>query len=348
MSETSPSGAAPPGSITTFKVKVLLVDDQPIIVEAIRRMLAGQDDIEFFYVTDATYAEKAAMRIEPTVILQDLVMPDIDGFDLIKFYRANEALRGVPVVVLSAKEDAKLKAHGFAVGANDYMVKLPDQLELLARLRYHSAGHISRLQRDEAFRALRESQKNLADANIELQKMTALDSLTGIANRRRFDEVMQLEWQRGKREKRPLSLLMCDIDHFNSYNDTYGHLAGDLCLKKAAAVLTEHLKRPADLAVRYGGEEFAIVLPETALDGAMQVAEACRSKLEALAIDSSGTAAGKVTMTIGVACMVPDVGSEPSQLIARADKALYAAKAGGRNRVYQSTEETTPPPQGKA
>ncbi len=178
----------------------------------------------------------------------------------------------------------------------------------------------------------------MAEANIELQKLAALDSLTGIANRRRFDEAMQVEWQRGRRDKRPLSLLMCDLDHFKSYNDTYGHPAGDLCLKKAAAVLTGNLKRPADLAVRYGGEEFAIVLPETDINGAMIVAEACRANLERLAIDSAGTALGKVTMSIGVATMVPDAETELSQLMERADKALYAAKEAGRNRVSQADE----------
>ena len=175
------------------------------------------------------------------------------------------------------------------------MVKLPDRLELLARIRYHSAGYISRLQRDEAFQFLRASQKNLADANIELQKLAALDSLTGIANRRRFDEVMRAEWQRGQRDKKPLSLLMCDIDCFKIYNDSFGHLAGDLCLKKAAAVLTEHLKRPADLAARYGGEEFAIVLPDTGLDGALLIANACRAHIEQLAIENPQAPDGIVT-----------------------------------------------------
>lgn len=327
-----------------FRTRVLLVDDQPIIVEAVRRMLAGHDDIEFHYVTDPAYAESTAVRIQPTVILQDLVMPDIDGFALIRYYRENEALREVPVIVLSAKEDSKLKAHGFAVGANDYMVKLPDQLELLARVRYHSACHINRLQRDEAVNALRESQRNLAEANIELQKLAALDGLTGIANRRRFDDAMQQEWQRARRDKRPLSLLLCDIDHFKSYNDTYGHPAGDLVLKRAAAVLTEHLKRPADLAARYGGEEFAIVLPDTPAAGAMAVAETCRSQLEALAIASSGASSGKVTMSIGVATMEPEGGGEYAALIDAADKALYAAKAGGRNRIVVAGDSTITSP----
>ena len=325
---------------SNLTVRVLLVDDQPIIVEAVRRMLAGYTDIEFQYVTDATYAEATAVRVRPTVILQDLVMPEIDGFALIQSYRKNDALRGVPVIVLSAKEDAKLKAHGFTIGANDYMVKLPDRIELLARLRYHSAGYVTRLQRDEAFRALRVSQQNLADANIELQRLAALDGLTGIANRRRFDEAMKTEWQRGQRNGRPLSLLMCDIDCFKLYNDTYGHPAGDLCLKKTAAVLTAHLKRPADLAARYGGEEFVIVLPETGLEGALVVADACRAHLETLALEHSGAALGLVTMSIGVASIVPTPGDGPEELIARADKALYAAKRGGRNRISQGDEAT--------
>lgn len=325
--------------LTAFKVRVLLVDDQLIIVEAVRRMLSDQHDIEFHYVIDATLAVQTATQLQPTVILQDLVMPAIDGFGLIQLYRDNEALANVPVIVLSAKEDPKLKAHSFAVGANDYVVKLPDKLELLARIRYHSGAHIARLQRDQAFRFLRESQKNLADANIELQKLAALDGLTGIANRRRFDETLQLEWYRGQRDKQTLSLLLCDIDFFKIYNDSFGHLAGDLCLKKVAAVLTEHLKRPADLASRYGGEEFAIILPETELAGALLVAQACCAHLETLAIENpEAVPTGIVTMSIGVASVVPSPQTSKEWLINRADEALYAAKRGGRNRVCNADD----------
>ena len=339
MSNVTPINAEHEHSLTAFKVRVLLVDDQLIIVEAIRRMLVNEDDIEFHYVTDATQALATALQMRPSVILQDLVLPTIDGFDLIKQYRAESELANVPVIVLSSKEDPKLKALSFAVGANDYVVKLPDKLELLARIRHHSGAHISRLQRDQAFLFLRESQKNLADANIELQKLAALDGLTGIANRRRFDEALRTEWQRGQRDKQPLSLLMCDIDSFKTYNDTYGHLAGDLCLKKAAAVLTEHLKRPADLAARYGGEEFALILPDTELAGALGIAQACRRQLENLRLDSPNAAPyGIVTMSIGVARIVPSPDSSLEKLIERADLALYAAKRGGRNRVYNAAE----------
>jgi two-component system chemotaxis family response regulator WspR len=333
MSEATGSTGPEEPAGTQFKVRVLLVDDQLIIVEAVRRMLSDQADIEFHYVTDSSSAVATALQLQPTVILQDLVMPAIDGFTLIRQYREDMALRQVPVIVLSAKEDPQLKANSFAVGANDYVVKLPDRLELLARIRYHSAGYISRLQRDEAFQFLRASQKNLADANIELQKLAALDSLTGIANRRRFDDVMRAEWQRGQRDKKPLSLLMCDIDCFKLYNDTFGHLAGDLCLKKAAAVMTEHLKRPADVVARYGGEEFAIVLPDTTPEGALLIANACRAHIEQLAIENPQAPHGYVTVSIGLASVVPSKDSSAEALIAAADKALYTAKNDGRNQV---------------
>ncbi|MCE3264862.1 MAG: diguanylate cyclase response regulator [Pseudoduganella sp.] len=321
-------------SLTNFKVRVLLVDDQLIIVEAVRRMLASEEDIEFHFTTDAREALASAMTLQPTVILQDLVMPEVDGFELIRRFRAEEALARVPIIVLSAREDPKLKAHGFAVGANDYLVKLPDRLELLARVRYHSNAHINLLQRDQAFRFLRESQQKLAAANVELQKLAALDALTGIANRRRFDENLVLEWQRGQREKTPLSLLMVDVDFFKHYNDQYGHPAGDLALKKVAAVLTENLKRPADLVARYGGEEFAIILPETDGAGAMAVARACLRHVEQLQIENAQAVPyGVLTVSIGVHTMVPGKQASWHELLDAADRALYSAKANGRNGV---------------
>jgi two-component system, chemotaxis family, response regulator WspR len=312
---------------------VLLVDDQLIIVEAVRRMLAAHRDIEFHYVTRPADACRAALALHPTVILQDLVMPGADGFDLIRAYRAETALADVPVIVLSTKEEARLKALGFEVGANDYLVKLPDQIELVARIRHHSRGYISVLQRDAAWRSLRASQQELARANLELQKLAALDGLTGIANRRRFDEALRLEWQRGRRQRSPLSLLLCDVDHFKLYNDHFGHPAGDLCLKKTAAVLTGQLKRPADLAARYGGEEFAILLPDTDLDGALQLAEGCRGALDRLALPHPDASHGVVTMSVGVASTVPGEHMTLEALLAQADEALYDAKRGGRNRV---------------
>jgi two-component system chemotaxis family response regulator WspR len=315
------------------RVRVLLVDDQLIIVEAVRRMLAGHPDIEFHWATDPAAALPSALAHGPTVILQDLVMPNADGFQLIRDYRAHDALRDVPVMVLSTKEEPKLKAHAFAVGANDYLVKLPDQLELVARIRHHSSGYIKGLQRDAAYRSLRASREELARANIELQQLAALDGLTGIANRRRFDEALRTEWQRGRRQRTPLALLMCDVDHFKLYNDAFGHPAGDLCLKKAAATLTGQLKRPADLAARYGGEEFAILLPVTDLPGALRLAQACVRGLADQALPHPASPTGVVTMSVGVACMLPGEDNDAAGLLAAADAALYQAKQAGRNRA---------------
>lgn len=148
---------------TEHKVTVLLIDDQAMIGEAVRRMLAGEADIEFHACRDATKALDEALRIRPTVILQDLVMPDIDGLTLVKNFRAQDETRDVPMIVLSTKEEPAVKAEAFALGANDYVVKLPDRLELIARIRYHSRGYIALLQRNEAYTALQESQKRLSD-----------------------------------------------------------------------------------------------------------------------------------------------------------------------------------------
>src|SRR5436305_73173 len=144
-------------------IRVLLVDDQAIVGESVRRMLAGEDEVEFHYCQDPTQAVATANSVQPTVILQDLVMPDIDGLLLVKFFRANPATRQTPMIVLSSKEEPVIKAQAFALGANDYLVKLPDKLELIARIRYHSRSYLNLLERNEAYRQLAESKRLLAD-----------------------------------------------------------------------------------------------------------------------------------------------------------------------------------------
>lgn len=156
--------------LTQHKVTVLLIDDQPMIGEAVRRMLAGEEDVAFHYCKDATKALDEAVKVGPTVILQDLVMPEIDGLTLVKQFRDNEATREIPMIVLSTKEEPTVKAEAFALGANDYLVKLPDRLELLARIRYHSRGYINLLQRNEAYKALQESQRIMAKDVAEAAK----------------------------------------------------------------------------------------------------------------------------------------------------------------------------------
>ncbi len=324
-------------------VRVLVVDDQRIMVERVRQMLDGQTDMTVHFVTDGAVAVETALAFCPTVILQDMIMPGISGLDLIRHYREHRELMEVPVIVLSAVDAAATKGVCFETGANDYLVKLPDPIELLARLRYHSAAYNKGVERDEAFHLLKVSQQQLAKANVELQRLNGQDGLTGIANRRRFDEVLRNEWQRGCRTGATLSVLMCDIDNFKSYNDAFGHLEGDMCLRKVAAVLTENLKRPGDLAARYGGEEFALILPDTAHAGALAVAEGCRRHLEQLGLPASDESVGRVvTLSAGVATAVPHKGATVEQLLQQADRALYLAKAAGRNQV-RSTAPDAPP-----
>ncbi len=321
-------------SLLDFKIVVLLVDDQQLIAEAVRRLLAGHEDIEFYYCSDPAMAIKEVLRIRPTVILQDLVMPDIDGLTLLKYYRAHPDIRNIPVIVLSVKEEPKVKSEAFYLGANDYLVKLPDEVELVARLRYHSKAYVYQLQRDEAFKALQESQQRLAEMNKRLMRLSILDGLTGIPNRRRFDESLGIEWKRAIRNKTPISLILMDIDYFKLYNDHYGHQEGDECLKKVAKTLESLIQRPTDLVSRYGGEEFVALLPETGPDGAMILAERMRHTIEELCIPHQKSKVSEcVTLSLGVASVVPEQGESAEKLVEMADKALYKAKQSGRNRV---------------
>jgi two-component system chemotaxis family response regulator WspR len=228
-----------------------------------------------------------------------------------------------------------VKSEAFTAGANDYLVKLPDKVELLARIRYHSKAYWNQLQRDEAYRALRESQQQLLDANIELQRLNNVDALTGASNRKHFNEYIETEWKRAAREQSPLSVLMIDVDDFKRYNDTYGHLAGDQALRKVAEAMRKVTGRPADLAARFGGEEFVIVLPATALDGAKTVGKRLCQSIEELQIPHSASSAGQfLTVSVGGASMIPRRrDSSVVALIETADVALYEAKKAGKNRV---------------
>lgn len=313
---------------------VLLVDDQAMIGEAVRRGLSHEENIDFHFCADPHQAVAQAMRIKPTVILQDLIMPGLDGLTLVREYRNNPATQDIPIIVLSTKEDPLVKSAAFAAGANDYLVKLPDTIELVARIRYHSRSYLTLLQRDEAYRALRVSQQQLLDTNLMLQRLMNSDGLTGLSNRRHFDEYLELEWRRAMREQQQLSLLMIDVDYFKAYNDSFGHLAGDEALRQVAEAIRGSCSRPSDLPARYGGEEFALVLPNTSPGGARLIAEKLRQTVLALKIPHSAPQAdSSLTVSIGLATQTPVIGSHCRQLISAADKGLYQAKNSGRNQV---------------
>ncbi|WP_341522931.1 PleD family two-component system response regulator [Pseudomonas sp. G.S.17] len=313
---------------------VLLVDDQAMIGEAVRRGLANEENIDFHFCADPHQAIAQAVLIKPTVILQDLVMPGLDGLTLVREYRNNPLTKDIPIIVLSTKEDPLIKSAAFAAGANDYLVKLPDNIELVARIRYHSRSYMTLLQRDEAYRALRVSQQQLLDTNLVLQRLMNSDGLTGLSNRRHFDEYLELEWRRAIREQSQLSLMMIDVDFFKAFNDNFGHLEGDEALRQVAKAIRASCARPSDLPARYGGEEFALVLPNTSPGGARLLAEKLRMTVAGMNIPHIAPAPGSsLTVSIGVATMIPPVGSNSRQLIQDADQGLYAAKHNGRNQV---------------
>ncbi len=327
-------------SISNDKIiKVLLVDDQAMVAEGIRRMLQGESDMEFHYCADPSAAIQTASELDATIILQDLIMPDIDGMTLVRFFRANNVTRDIPIIVLSSKEDPVIKSDAFSNGANDYLVKLPNKIELIARIRAHTKNYLMQLERDAAFMALREMQRQLEKTNAELQRLSSLDGLTGIANRRQFDTTLDAEWKRIEREHGTLSLILIDIDFFKPFNDTYGHQGGDDCLQRVARILDKTASRPADLVARYGGEEFAVVLPNTDPHGATLVAERVRAAVRALEIPHKGsTVDTHLTISAGIATLTPSNDSGVQMLIELADKALYEAKEQGRNRVIARTD----------
>lgn len=320
--------------LTSNEIRVLLVDDQAMIAEGIRRMLADEENMVFHYCSDPSEAIRMATDIDATIILQDLVMPDIDGMTLVRFFRANDATKEIPIIVLSSKEDPVIKSEAFSHGANDYLVKLPDKIELIARIRSHSRHYLLQIERDAAFFALREMQKQLKKTNAELKRLSSLDGLTGIGNRRTFDETLQKEWSRAARTGEPISLLLLDIDYFKLFNDTYGHQGGDECLQKVAKALESVATRPGDVVARYGGEEFGLILPLTNADGARKLADHLITAVRKLGIHHGASKVSDiVTVSVGVCTMIPEEKGGVEECIEMADKALYQAKEQGRNRA---------------
>jgi diguanylate cyclase (GGDEF)-like protein len=223
--------------------------------------------------------------------------------------------------MITGLDDQESVDRAFAVGATDYVTK-PIHLAVL---------------RQRVRRLIQQSQlyQQLEIANRELHRLATLDGLTGVANRRRFDEYLDAEWRHLAREKLPLSLILCDIDFFKRYNDTYGHQAGDACLSRVADALRFCAKRSVDLVARYGGEEFAVIMPNTTLIGASQVAEEIWAVVNALEIKHAQSAVSDhVTLSSGIACINPALNLSPTILIAAADAALYKAKAAGRNTYF--------------
>ena len=314
-------------------IVVLLVDDQLIIGEVIKRMLATEEDITLHHCQNGEEALSHAEKLNPTVILQDLTMPNVNGLDLVCLYRKSPILKDTPVMVLSSTDLPQTKKEAFAVNVDDYLIKLPDKIELIARIRHQSRSHFSRIERDDAYVELRASQEKLIELNEKLTRLSHVEGLTELSNRRYLDMTLETEWGRTSRARQDLSLLMIDVDHFKKYNDTKGHLAGDEVLKKVAAAIKSCLYRPADLPARFGGEEFVVVLPGTDANGALLIAQRIGEAVERLSIPHRAPGAGAViTVSIGGASTQPQPQGHVKDLLELADQALYVAKNQGRNQ----------------
>lgn len=320
---------------------ILIVDDSVDSRNLIKRLLEknGFADI----VTAGTASEAFALLglKQPTrlasqidLIIMDVIMPDIDGIEACWKLKSHESFKDIPVIVITGIDNVKTLDRAFAAGAMDFITKPVKQLELKARV--HSALKIKcEIDRRKAREAeLVKVLAKLEKANKELSRLSSLDGLTGIANRRHFDYIYEIEWRRAVKSGYELSVLFLDIDFFKYYNDTYGHQEGDECLKKIAAAAGRVLERPGDLIARYGGEEFVIILPETGMDGAISVARAILRSIEKCNIPHSASqVADHVTVSIGVSVAQAALYDKSQELIAQADKALYEAKNSGRNQI---------------
>ncbi|MBF0273784.1 MAG: PleD family two-component system response regulator [Nitrospinae bacterium] len=299
-------------NINLSKKEILLVDDCPMNIKLLGAQLKEQYNVRF-----ATSGEKALEIANsgnsPDLILLDIEMPGMNGYDVCKKLKENDATINIPIIFITGKTGEEDETKGLELGAVDYITK-PFSLPIVnARIKTHL---------------------NLKHKSDILEKLTCVDGLTNIYNRRKLDEFLKQEWDRARRAQSVLSVILMDVDFFKNFNDNYGHSAGDDCLIRVAQVLDKTLVRNTDLVARYGGEEFIAVLPDTSIERAMELAEKIRVNVEELNIPHLfSQVSDKVTLSLGVATTIPTSCSDHTDLVKNADSALYKAKETGRNRV---------------
>lgn len=296
-----------------FKVrpKLLVVDDQRINILVLNELF--REDCDVFMATSGEQALQVCRAQLPDLVLLDVQMDGIDGYEVCRRLKADAESRNIPVIFITAQGGEADEVRGLQLGAVDFIAKPINPVIVRARVQTHLT---LKLQSDI------------------LRSMALLDGLTGVANRRKFDEQLLRDWRQSQREQTSLSLILVDVDHFKRYNDHYGHQAGDAALQAVARVLTSTLRRPHDLLARYGGEEFVGVLPNTGLSEAVELAERMQAGVRALNLEHSGSPEAQVvTISLGVATVVARSDLAPQALVEAADQQLYAAKQAGRARV---------------
>ena len=291
--------------------KVLVADDDPINREVLGELLKIEYTVLLAKNGEQTL-EKAA-RLAPDLILLDVVMPDMDGYEVLRRLRADPHTSHISVVFISGLGRPEDEANGLNMGASDYISKPFNATVVIARVALHL---------------------QFARQRRMLERLAHIDGLTELANRRRFDQLFSAQWQAAQRSKGPLSLALLDIDCFKQYNDQYGHPAGDRVLRSVARTVSSFMRRPADLAARYGGEELVLLMPDTSACQARELLEDLVRAIEHLTIAHRASPVAPVlTVSIGGATL-DQVGAESSaQLLQAVDNELYRAKHGGRNRV---------------
>jgi diguanylate cyclase (GGDEF)-like protein len=291
--------------------KILVVDDELLNIEVMSGTL--EDLGEVLFATNGAEAIDLCLREKPDIIILDIMMPEMDGFEVCRRLKQMPETSSIPIIFATAMTDNTDEAKGFEIGAVDYISKPIVAPVVVARVKNHL---------------------QLKQYRDHLENIAFIDGLTGIPNRRSFDQHIRAEWQRGVRSASELSLLLIDIDHFKQYNDTYGHQAGDACLAVVAKALSSSVHRPGDLVARYGGEEFVCILPATNIEGASAIGTTLREAVNYLKIPhKSSSVCNHVTISIGGASIMPDQSSDIGDLIGAADAMLYKAKSEGRDRV---------------
>jgi diguanylate cyclase (GGDEF)-like protein len=320
------------------KGDILIVDDNPVNLDLLSGMLLDRG-YRVRVATNGRRAISAARSAIPDLVMLDINMPEMDGYEVCRQLKGEGATADVPIIFISALDNAIDKVKAFQTGGADYVTKPFQFEEVLARIEIQLK--ISRLQREMERKneELRQSNLQLERANRMLHSLSYLDGLTGIANRRHFEESLEQEWRRAGRAGSRVSLLMVDIDHFKLLNDTQGHQSGDECLRLVAEAISDALRRAGDLVARYGGEEFAVLLPNTDRLGAVRIGEQIRAHVETLGIANDGASPPVVTVSVGAATTEPAGDESPARLVDAADRALYRAKHAGRNRVEAADDE---------
>ncbi|HAN73306.1 MAG TPA: diguanylate cyclase response regulator [Planktothrix sp. UBA8407] len=331
---------------------ILVVDDYPDNLRVLTAILAEQG----YRVRKAINGKLALATIEaqaPDLILLDIQLPDINGYELCRQIKANPRTYAIPILMISINDQAEDIVRAFAEGAVDYIKKPFQPEEVVIRVKtqltirnlYHQLEHQNRTLFEKNHQLKSEveqriqTEESLKAANLKLEKLAFIDGLTELGNRRYFDEQLPRIWRQMARNKQYISLIICDLDYFKIYNDTYGHPAGDICLKQVAHGINRALKRPGDAVFRYGGEEFVIILPETPLEGAIQVTKNIQLEVEQLHhLHNNFSIYKKTTLSFGISCQYPEPETSPTALIIQADQALYEAKTQGRNTyaIYSS------------